>query len=120
MRPPVSVGENGQEALGDHGECDVSVPGVVEPDLVVVEPDVALPGLETFLDRPSSAGDPDEFTDGFVARVVAVVEGQLAVIDGSADHVLVIGVVGVDDGPVVNPVALRPDPAGAALPRVRR
>jgi len=79
----VSVRENGQETLRDHGECDVSVPGVIEPDLVVVEPDIALAGLETFLDRPSGASHPDEFTGGFVARVVAVVEREFAVIDGS-------------------------------------
>ena len=92
---------------------------MIEPDLVVVEPDIAFPGLETFLDRPSGAGDPDEFTGGFVARVVAVVEREFAVIDGSADHVLVIGAVGVDDRPVVDPVAFRPDSTAASLPRVR-
>ena len=75
----------------------MSVPGVVKTDLVVVESDASLPGLETFLDRPTGAGDAYEFTGGFAARVVAVVEGEFAVVDRSADHVLVIVVIGVDD-----------------------
>jgi hypothetical protein len=112
------VGENSEETLGDHGKGDVPVPGVVEPNLVVVEPDVSFPSLEAFLDGPSGARDPDEFTDGFVARVVAVVESEFAIIDGSADQVLVIGVVGVDDRPVIDTVTLRPDSTGASLPRV--
>jgi hypothetical protein len=54
---------------------------VVEPHLVVVEPDVSFTGCETFLDRPAAAGDADEFADGLSVRVVAVVEGELAVVE---------------------------------------
>ena len=98
----MSVGEDGEEDPGEHGQGDVSIPGVVEADLVVVEPDVVFPALETFLDRPPGAGDTDEFTSGFAARTVAVVEGEFAVVDRPADQVLVVGVGGVDDRPVVN------------------
>ena len=35
------VGADGQECVGEHGEGDVPVPGVVEPYLVVVESDAA-------------------------------------------------------------------------------
>jgi len=69
----------------------------------------AFPGLETFLDGPAGAGDQDEFTDGFVTRVVAVVVSEFAVVDGPADQVLVIGVVAVGDRPVIDAVAFRAD-----------
>jgi hypothetical protein len=59
----------------------MSVPGVVEPNLVVVQPEVSFPGVETFLDWPAGTGDSDEFARGFAARVVAVLEGELAVVD---------------------------------------
>ena len=47
-----------------------------------------------------------------------MVEGEFTVVDGPADQVLVVGVGGVEQRPVIDPVPFRADPAGAALPRV--
>jgi len=58
----------------------MSVPGVVQTDLVVIEPGISFRCLEAFLDGPPGAGDADELTGGFATRVVAVVEGELAVV----------------------------------------
>ena len=38
----------------------MSVPGVVVPDLVLVQPGLVLAGLEGLLDRPAGSGDADE------------------------------------------------------------
>jgi len=35
-------------------------PGLVEPDLAVVESEVVFAGAEVFLDRPAPAGDLDQ------------------------------------------------------------
>jgi hypothetical protein len=116
----MAVGEDRKEGLGKHGQGDMSIPGVVETDLVVVESDLSFSGLETFLDGPACTGDADEFPGGFSAWVVAVIEGEFALVDGPTNHVLVIGFVGVDDRPVVDAVAFRADSAGAPGPRVGR
>ena len=110
--------EDSEKGLGEHGQGDMSIPGVVEPNLVVVEPDVSFPGVETFLDWPAGTGDPDQFARGFVAGVVAMVEGEFGVVDGSSDHVLMAGLGGVDDRPVVDSVAFGSDSTGAAGPCV--
>lgn len=55
-------GGDGQEGVGEHREGDVSVPGVVPADLVLVQADLALGGLEGLLDGPAGPGDADEFT----------------------------------------------------------
>jgi hypothetical protein len=44
--------------------------------------------------------------------------GGLSCCDGSADQVLVVGVIGVDECPVIDAEPLRSDTAGSALPRV--
>ena len=44
---------DGEECVGEHGQGDVSVPAVVAADLVVVQADLALRGLEGLLDRPA-------------------------------------------------------------------
>lgn len=54
-------GDGGQEGQGEHGEGDVPVPRCSVPDLIVVESDLALGGLETLLDAPADTGDADEF-----------------------------------------------------------
>ena len=38
--------------MGQHGQRDVPVPGVVAADLVLVEAGFGLGGLEAFLNRP--------------------------------------------------------------------
>ena len=106
--------------MGEYGHGDVSVPGWPGADLIVVESDLVLAGSEAFLDGPARSGDVDEFSESRMVRVVAVVEGEFAVVDGSADHVLVVGVGGIDECPVIDTEAFRPDPAGSALPRIRR
>ena len=47
--------------MGEHGERDMSVPGVPGADLVVVEADVILGGSEAFLDRPARPGEVPPF-----------------------------------------------------------
>lgn len=44
-------GSDGEVGVSEHREGDVPVPGVVAADLVVVEPDLGLGGLEAVLDR---------------------------------------------------------------------
>src|SRR6478736_6122586 len=85
-------------------------------DLVFVEPDLVLAGAEAFLDWPAGAGHGDQITESCVFGVVAVVVGELAVVDGFADHVLVVGVGRWQQRPVVDPVTLCPDATGSALP----
>ena len=80
--------------------------------LIIVESDSAFAGLKTFLDGPAGSGDADEFAEAFMAWVVAVVESEFAVIDGASNHVLVVGVVSVEECPVVDPEPFRADSAG--------
>src|SRR5690606_31392451 len=74
---------DGEVGVGEHGESDVAVPGVVAADLVVVESDLGLRGLEAVLDGPAGAGDPDEGVvagaGGCEAHVVGDLEFTLAV-----------------------------------------
>ena len=88
--------------MGEHGEGDMSVPGVPGADLVVVESDFVLAGSEAFFDGPACSGHADELSGSCVVWVVAVVEREFTVGDGSADQVLVVGVIGVDERPVVD------------------
>ena len=104
--------------MSEHRESDMSMPGVPGTDLVVVESDFVLAGSETFFDGPARPGHVDEFSEAGVVWVVAVVIGEFAVVDGSADQVLVVGITGVDKRPVVHPVSFRTDSAGAPLPGV--
>jgi hypothetical protein len=41
-----------EECVREHGEGDMPVPGVVEPDLVLVEADFTFPCFEAFFSRP--------------------------------------------------------------------
>ena len=66
--------------MGEQGEGDVPVPGVVAADLVLVEPDLVLRGLEALLDRPPGAGDPDQVVVGGAGRAGAQVVGQLRLV----------------------------------------
>src|ERR1017187_1324102 len=66
------AGQDGQERMGEHGQGDMPVPGVVEADLVMVKAGLAFPCLEAFLDGPAGAGDADELAEVFAARVPAL------------------------------------------------
>src|SRR6478735_3271274 len=72
---------DGQEGVGEHGQGDVPVPGVVFADLVFVEPDLVLTGAEAFLDWPAGAGHGDQITESCVFGVVAFVVGEFAGVD---------------------------------------
>ena len=47
--------------MSQHGEGDVSIPGVVAADLVLVEANLAFGGLESLLDGPAGTCDADQF-----------------------------------------------------------
>jgi hypothetical protein len=106
----------------------VAVPGVVAADLVVVEADFVLRGLEAFLDRPPGAGDADEFLVGGAVWAVAQVIGEFGGVgDAAADQqpaaAAVFGGAGVgqrSDGPVVEAGTFDAvAPATAFLCRIR-
>ena len=78
------------------------MPGVPGTDLIVVESDLVFASPETFLDWPARAGHVDDFAESRVVGVVAVVERKFTVVDGAADHVLVVG-GGVDEYPIIDP-----------------
>lgn len=105
--------------MGEHGEGDMPVPGVPGADLVVVESGFVFGRSEAFFDGPACAGDVNEFSESCVIWVVAVVERELAGVEGSADQVLVTGIGGVGECPVIDPEPFGADTAGAALPGVR-
>ena len=87
---------DGEEGVGEHGQGDMSMPGVPGADLVVVESDFVFGRSETFFDGPARPGHADEFCEACAVGVVAVVESEFTVVDGSADQVLVVGSVGVE------------------------
>src|ERR1044071_2955600 len=118
MIPPFgSVSHGREECQGEHGEGDVSIPGVVETDLVVVESSLTFRRFEAFFDGPAVADDADQFRDRFSAWVVAVEVGDFAVRGIPPEHVLVT-VAGVGQCPVVGSESFRSDPAGTARPVV--
>ena len=95
----------------------MSMPGVIFPDLILVEPDFVLCSAEAFFDGPAGTGHVHEFTESGVTRVVAMVEREFAVVDESSDHVFVVGVGGGYQRPVVDAESFAADSAGSALPR---
>src|SRR4051794_14387289 len=115
----VFVGADGEKGVGEHRQGDVPVPGVVQTDLVVVQTDAAFSGFEAFLDRPAGANDPHEFTETLVAWVVAVIESQLAIVDRTANQVLMLRKVGIEQYPIIDTETLGADPAGTTLPGMR-
>src|ERR1700677_843747 len=82
------VSHDCEEGEGEHRHGDMPVPCAVEAHLVVVQSGFAFRGLERLLYRPAHSRGPDEFTESFSPRVIAVIVGELAVIDRAADHVL--------------------------------
>ena len=93
---------DGEEGVGEHGQGDMSVPGVPGTNLVVVESDFVLGGSEALFDGPARSGDVDKLCESGVVWVVAVVERELAAVDGPADQVLVVRVIGIDERPVID------------------
>lgn len=57
---PLPAGEDGEEGLREHGQGDVSIPCVVEADLIVVEPNAPFSRLETLLDGIYAERHPAE------------------------------------------------------------
>jgi transposase len=68
-----------QERLGDQHQGHVPIPGVPAADLVVVQANLVLGGLEALLDRPADPGHPDQLGQRGPRRAKAGVEGQLPV-----------------------------------------
>ena len=72
---------DGEEGVGEHGECDVAVPCVPGADLVVVEAGFVLARSEAFFDRPAGAGYLHDFAESGLVRVVASVEREFSVVE---------------------------------------
>jgi hypothetical protein len=84
----------------EHGQHGVAMPSGPAADLVVVEPDLAFPGLEALLDRPSGAGDADQAPErdrgGGPAQVVRELAGAAVAADQQPPVSVVAGLVRVD------------------------
>src|ERR1019366_1350397 len=65
------AGSDGEKSMGEHGQRDVPVPGLVEPDLVVVQAGLVLGLGEAVLDVPPGPGHGDELRQRDRARRVA-------------------------------------------------
>jgi hypothetical protein len=110
----------GQERHGQHGQGDVPVPGGVEPDLIVVQSNFVLGGLEAFLDRPAGPGHPDQIRQDDGSGGVTQVERKLVRFgDRAADQQRVGRAGGGEKRPVIPPVAFGAIPATSALPSQR-
>lgn len=76
--PPDGVlTHNGQISMGQHGQRDVTMPSRPGADLVLVEPNLALGGLEAGLNRPARAGDLDKGGKFCALRRERQIKGQL-------------------------------------------
>src|SRR6201989_3024388 len=71
--------------MGEHCQGGPRVPGAPWPDLVLVESDQPLGGLERFLDAPALPGDGDQDVQrdrsGAVAAQVGVLAGGIVAAD---------------------------------------
>ena len=63
--------------MGQHGKRDVAMPASPGADLVLIQADLALGGLEAGLDRPARAGDLDEVGECGAVGGMGEVEGEL-------------------------------------------
>src|SRR6476469_9580480 len=115
-----SMRGDGEEGVGEHGECDVAVPCVPGADLVVVEAGFVLARSEAFFDRPAGAGYLHDFAESGLVRVVASVEREFSVVEGASDEVLPVPFGRDDPCPVVDSVPLCSDAAGTTLTYVGR
>ncbi len=68
-----------QERLGDQHQGHMPIPGVPAADLVVVQADLVLGGLEALLDRPADPRDADQLGQRRAGRAEADLDGQLPV-----------------------------------------
>src|SRR4051812_20792196 len=76
--PPDGVlTHDGQIGMGQHGQRDVTMPSRPGADLVLVEPNLALGGLEAGLNRPARAGDLDKGGELCALRRERQIKGQL-------------------------------------------
>ena len=74
----VGQGRDHEEGVGEHRQGDPAVPGPPAADLVLVQTDKALAGLEALFDSPAASGDPDQDGQRDGAGRPAAVIGQLA------------------------------------------
>src|SRR5208282_4591730 len=63
-RGPRGMRGDGEERVGEHGQGDVPVPGLVLADLVVVQPGLVLGLGKAVLDSPPRARHGDELGQG--------------------------------------------------------
>src|SRR6185312_15630000 len=76
--PPDGVlTHNGQISMGQHGQRYVTMPSRPGADLILVEPNLALGGLEAGLNRPARAGDLDKGGKFCALRRERQIKGQL-------------------------------------------
>lgn len=75
--PDSDLAQHGEIGVGQHGEGHVAVPAGPGADLVLVEADLALGGLEASFDRPTRAGHLDEIGECRAVDRVRQVEGKL-------------------------------------------
>src|SRR5829696_1158496 len=106
-------GGDRQEGMGNHGQGDPAVPGAPAADLLLVQADQPLTGLEPLLDGPPGPGHPDQGRKWSGVGRVAAVERQLSGALVAAEQqpmppglVAVVVMVKADERPVVEPVAL--------------
>jgi len=122
-------GGHDQEGVGEDGQGGPAVPGAPAAELVLVQADQALAGLESLFDRPAPPRDPDQSGQEHGAGCPAAVEGQLTGGAVAADQQpgltslaanMGSSVVQADKRPVVQAVALGAAAGGHALPGPRR
>ena len=75
--PDDDLAECGEVGVRQHGQGDVAVPAGPGADLVLIQADLALGGLEAGLDRPARAGDLDEVGECGAVGGMGQVEGEL-------------------------------------------
>src|SRR4030095_7295868 len=76
--PPDGVlTHNGQISMGQHGQRDVTMPSRPGADLVLVEPNLTLGGLEAGLNRPARAGDLNKGGECGALRRERQIKGRL-------------------------------------------
>lgn len=79
-RASVLCGDHGEDREGRGDEDGVSFDGLVEANLGMVESEIVLGELETFLDGPAESSGRDEAVEGggFLGGGIAVVVGAFS------------------------------------------
>src|SRR5215204_6450724 len=115
--PPDGVlAHDGQIGMGQHGQCDVTMPSRPGADLVLVEPDFAFGGLEAGLNRPTRAGDLDKGGELCALRRERQIKAQLVrLLERAPDQKRFLPALTSaperDVNPVIQARALAPSPA---------